>query len=160
MQRQTSLEEKIVASLILLKRDYGLTLREIAHRLGMNENYLSGVSGGKRNGSHRLLLFLECLIALSELKKHAPLLPWPEPKLREQAMQRATACGLTLEQFVMWCAILHGSETADDIITRRTELPIGASFNSDETRPRVSGAEKEVILAKKRHLKASKTRQQ
>jgi transcriptional regulator with XRE-family HTH domain len=61
VQQENSLQEKISACLILLKRNFGFSTREVAARVGMNENYLSGVLNGKRAGSDQLLKALEML---------------------------------------------------------------------------------------------------
>lgn len=68
-QHKSSLKDKILDNLIALRDKYGFKNREIASKLGMNENYLSRVFNGNAEGSPQLLAGLLLLKELTELKR-------------------------------------------------------------------------------------------
>jgi hypothetical protein len=117
MQNKKSHLKTIEASLILLKEKYGMSGREIAERLGMNENYISGVYNGKRPGSAQLQRALEMLLRLEQLTKNPTSFNWPDDLLGAVVEKRAAMAGMSVEDFAMWCAILYGDKLVDRVAT-------------------------------------------
>lgn len=68
-QQESSPKTKILAVLMLLRNTYGMTGREIAGMLGVNENYLSRVFNGKELGSNQLAAALEMLLELTKIRR-------------------------------------------------------------------------------------------
>jgi transcriptional regulator with XRE-family HTH domain len=68
-QQELAPKAKILASLMLLRNTYGLTGRQIAGLLGVNENYLSRVFNGKEAGSNQLASALDMLLELTKIRQ-------------------------------------------------------------------------------------------